>query len=276
MNAEPAAAASGYSLVMTGFQGDSIEFHEVAKATFGRQGLDSWALCSRSRRERTLPAKIASQLSSEEAERIAEALRAAGAELEILPSASVTDVLFRTAECWPTRSVRDAHFTEVEGMVLSLPPISARRSVLSARENHPNSQPWMIEQFANHQHPTTDFSRHALRMAREAGEEVETALRIAYPEREFVLSYRNEQYSFYQRGNGAPEVAPAAIPAYDQETAHCETCNTRRRFQRIEEPDPEFPNALWGICCECGAELLLEANEVLVIIEASEAGRHQP
>src|SRR5260370_1154168 len=85
--------------------------------------------------------------------------------------------------------------------------------------------------------------------------EIVAALKQAYPERIFVICYIEDQVSFYQRGNGAPETD---IPARDEPRAKafCETCRKGRPYRTHEGIDAEFLEADWGTCLECGDEVV--------------------
>ena len=121
------------------------------------------------------------------------------------------------------------------------------------------------ERSLNHQHPTTEASRQGLRLAREFGGALRSALAEAYPGRGFVTSYLEEQCSFYSRGEGAPEEdIPPQRPL--KRRAFCESCRCSQSYRAREAPDAEFPRAEWGTCCECGSEVLLRTWEELVCI----------
>lgn len=71
-----------FSIIMIDFAGKWTEFASTARQAFGRDGLDAFSLTIR--REQHLPAEIADRLGHSDAERIAAALRAAGAQVEVV------------------------------------------------------------------------------------------------------------------------------------------------------------------------------------------------
>ena len=209
-----------YSLVMTGFQGKYGVFQEEAEKQLGRSGLSAFSLCCGGD---YLPAEIAAGLNRADAEHIVEALTATGATLHIVPAAKVDGVHYRASDCWPSRIVGDWHFTEVEGLILTLSPLNARRNVRQMQEQSPSLLPWQMERSLNHQHPTHDYSRHALRVARQM--EKNWRRHCGPPTRTvgFVLDYLEEMVSFYQRGGNTPEHdEPPRKPLSVQ--VPCESC----------------------------------------------------
>ena len=253
-----------YSLVMTAFIGRYGRFEAAAEKAFGRSGMATFTLAF-DREQRHLPAEIADGLTRGEAEGIAQALQEAGAQVYVVPTAKVDGVKHRAVEVWPAKEARGFHFTEVDGMILTLLPLNARDNVRWSQERNPEAAPWQRERGINHQHPSHEWSREALRTAREFGDELVAALREAYPDRGFVLDYLCEQVSFYQRGDDAPEEnEPSEEPL--PETAYCDICKQQHPYRLRMEPDPEFPLADWGECVVCGAEILLRTWEVRVVV----------
>ena len=118
-----------------------------------------------------------------------------------------------------------------------------------------------MERSINHQHPTHEYSRHGLRIARDMGADLSAALWKAYPDRGFVVEYWEEMISFYQRGGGAPEQDDPPTETLS-DTTWCETCRTRKPYRANTTPDAEFPLAEWGVCAECEAELLIRTWHV--------------
>jgi len=244
----------GYSLVMSAFQGEFRLFQEAMERELLKEGSAAFSLCFD---VETLPAEIASCLDGLSVSLIAEILEESGATITVVPTRDVVGVRSYAEEYWPDRSAGDWRFTEVDGVILTRTPLNARKIVRQLRERKSEAKTWQIEAELNHQHPTNDFSRHALRMAAKMGAELTSALREAYPERGFIVDYWDEQISFYQQGNGAPEhdEPPEAMP----EKALCEVCGVSRAYRLRSETDPEFPKADWGDCAECGGEVLVRS-----------------
>jgi len=243
---------SGYSLIMSAFEGRFRFFQEAADTEFGRTGISAFSLCLESD---ILPAEIASGLDMETAKRIAASLETVGASMTVVPSREVEGVLTYAEECWPHRSAGNWRFAEVEDMVLILSALNARGNIKVIRKRRPEAKRWQMEAALNHRHPSNEYSRHALRMAGEMGAELTTALREAYPERSFIVDYWENQVSFYQRGDGAPEEAES--PPAMQDKTWCDRCGGNRAYRLRSETDPEFPKADWGDCMECGGEVLV-------------------
>ena len=244
----------GYSLVMSAFQGKYMPFKEAIERELLKEGIAAYSLCHDAE---ALPAEIASCLDGLTAPLIAEKLEEVGATVTVVPTCEVVGMRSYAEECWPNRSSGHWHFTEVDGLILTLTPLNARKNVRLLRERRSEAKPWQIEAALNHQHPTNDYSRHALRRASAMGADLTAALREAYPERGFIVDYWDEQISFYQQGNGAPEddEPPTSMP----EKTLCEVCEVSRAYRLRLETDPEFPKADWGECAECGGEVLVRS-----------------
>jgi len=242
----------GYSLIMSAFQGKFRLFQETIEREVQRVGIAAFSLCLR---PETLPAEIASGLDAVSAPRIAAVLEEIGATITVVPTREVIGVRTLVDECWPSRSVGHWHFSDVEGLVLTLTPLNARKNVEQMKARRPEVKGWEIEAALNHQHPTNEYSRRALRSARRMGANLATALEEAYPERSFIVDYWDEQISFYQQGNGAPEHDEP--PPTMQDKTWCEVCRGSRAYRLRLEMDAEFPRADWGECAECGGEVLV-------------------
>jgi len=242
----------GYSLIMSAFQGKYMPFKEAIERELLKEGIAAFSLCHDAE---ALPAEIASCLDGLSAPLIAETLEEVGATITVVPTRDVVEMRSYAEECWPNRSAGGWHFTEVEGLILTLTPLNARKTVRQLRERRSEAQPWQIEAALNHQHPTNEYSRHALRRAGAMGADITAALREAYPERSFIVDYWDEQISFYQAGHGAPE--HDAPPPEMRDKTWCDRCEGSRAYRLRSEADPEFPQADWGDCAECGGEVLV-------------------
>jgi hypothetical protein len=252
-----------YSVVMTAFKGRHHQFERAVGELDGLRFIDTFSLALSP--DKHLPAELCDGKTLPEAEAIAAVLEGAGAAVVVVPTRAVEGVRHRAGEVSSTRSARGWHFTEVNGLICTLAALNARENADYLRRMHPDAEDWRLERSLNHQHPTHDYDREALRVAREMGADLAAALREAYPERRFVLDYLEEQVSFYQQRGNAPEgdTPPAEeLP----EVVRCERCEERRPYSLRTHPDAEFPKADWGECLACGAELLLRTCEIRVIV----------
>ncbi|GAB4451922.1 MAG: hypothetical protein OHK0029_01950 [Armatimonadaceae bacterium] len=154
-------------------------------------------------------------------------------------------------------------FADVDGVVLRVFSDTDWDELRKEIATLPLKERWLFARGYNHDHPTTDFSRAALRTAREYGAELARKLQEQFPERRFVISYLEEQISFWQSaGEESEQDVPPGEPL--PETAFCEACGLRQSYRVRFELDAEFPKANWGDCDTCGGELLLNTWEVRV------------
>lgn len=255
-----------WSIVMSGFSGNWVEFGERAKRAFGRDGLDSFSLALFTNEH--LPSEIADGLSSEKAERIAAELRETGAEVSVLPTEQVANVYYRASEVWPTRCVGDTCFTEIDGMILSPSPINARENLALMRKLSPCLKAWELERSVNHFHPGIGESvdeEIAIQVAE--AESLESDLRDAYPDRAFTISQvpGHQQMSYWQTSLDSPReqfsyIEPSGKP-------WCWNCSRPREFEPGTYVDPRFPPLEWGKCKECGERIIVRSFEKLTFIE---------
>lgn len=239
-----------------------MSFKNAAEREFGRVGVDVFSLCSG---RDFLPAEIATGLDADAARRIAAVLESTGASISVVRSRDVEGVRAYAEECWPDRSAGHWRFREVDGMILTPGSLNARSNVNRIRERHPEVRPWHIEIALNHQHPTNEYSRHALRVAREMGADLAAALHGAYPERRFVVEYWEEMVSFHQRADDASENDEPPTDPLPPKT-FCEVCRGSHAYTLCPEADPEFPQADWGRCENCGEEVLVRTWKIRAIV----------
>jgi hypothetical protein len=252
-----------------GFSGRYRVLNAAFEQAFG-SGLGLFAFSLVFSGEAHCPAEVAADLLEAEACRVAALLERAGATVTVVPTADVEAGLVavkrRHTEVWPTRvSSNGRRFTEFDGLILTLTPLNARENVAILRARDGSRPNWSIEAAVNHQHPTHDLDRNALRMAREMGADLSEALREQYPEHGFVIDYLEEQVSFYQRDPGAPEHDEPPAGAVTKEV-YCPQCGRSRPYTLRTIPDAEFPNADWADCNVCGGEILLRTGRVRQVI----------
>jgi hypothetical protein len=129
---------SGYSLIMSAFQGKYRFFQEALEREFRKKGFAAFSLCLD---PETLPAEIVDGLDAVSASRIAAILEEVGAAITVVPTRDVVGVRSNVEECWPNRSAGYWHFSEVEGLILTLEPLNARKNVRQIKERSPETDP---------------------------------------------------------------------------------------------------------------------------------------
>jgi len=264
-------SAGVLSLVMTDFNGHLHALEAAGKAAFGPRGIPSVFSLAFDRQGRHLPAEIATGLTHEDAARLSSLFNEAGAAVVAVPTAEIDSGSFavkrRRAELWPTRTASNGWgFTEVAGMDLIVSPLNARDNAAYALQCTPNRPRWEVERGLNHMHPVHGFGRAGQREVRMIGRDLTLALQEQYPDCGFVLEYRDDLISFYQRGEGAEErdMPPDSTELLPE--AFCEQCQCHRPYTLRASPDPEFPHADWSDCAVCGTELLLRTWEIREVI----------
>lgn len=258
-----------WSIVMTGFSGNWVEFGERAKQAFGREGIDSFSLGLFPKDH--LPSEIAEGLLQEEAEGIAAELREVGAEVSVLPTEQVSDVRYRASEVWPSRCVGDRRFTEIGGMILGLSPINARENLAHLRDHSPDLRAWEVERSINHFHPGLGESPdEEIRIQMTTLESLKSDLATAYPDRAFTISQvpGHQQMSYWQTAPDSPrEEFPWMAPESPTGKEWCWNCSQPREFEPDTHVDPRFLPLQWGKCKECGERIIVRSCEKLTFIE---------
>lgn len=262
----------GWSLVATDFAGSWTALDSAVPRIFGRPGLDVFALTVR--KEKQLPAEIADNLAWAEGKRVKAELAELGLTVELVPSIQVEDVRHRTAEVWPTRVARGFGFTEIDGMILTDAPISARENLARARERRGVLIPWRYERGANHRHAQMSLpAREHVRQEVAMVASLETALREAYPQRQFVVSHIPAYaVTFWQPASEYPACDFCDAPKEGK--VWCQPCQRRQPYRPHEGPDAEFPRAEWGTCLACGNDVLVRTWEVMRLISPHGVASH--
>lgn len=234
-------------------------------AAFGQRG--SAFTLAFDREGKHLPCELAAGLSHDQAKARAALLQAAGAVLQLVPTSEVVGVKHRAEECWPThQALSGESFSLIDGLVLTLSPLNARENLAILRQRSPKIASWELELALNHQHPTHDFNRAALRIARRDGADCARDLQECFPKLSFVLVYRDELFSFCQRNNALPLGVVPKEPV-EKKQGWCEHCQTRVGYLPRTTPDPEFPHARFADCGACGEELLLWTLDETVLVD---------
>jgi hypothetical protein len=261
-------SAEDWSLIMTGFQGDSRLFQEAIPALFGREGLDvRTLLLSRD----TFPSEIEAGLSHRCAVDIAERLEPLGVKITPVLTREVHDVRHRADEMWAARILEGQHFTEVFGMILASHALIAHRNLATMRWN-PQSENWKFERSLNHRHVDAGMSmnpRERMRAEIVYARKYARLVQTAYPDREFVFAHiLGDSVSFYQRSPNSP-VEDILHRSIAGEKIWCVECHRQQPCRERTEPDPEFPKAIWGDCLVCGQEVWITSWEVLSSVGAT-------
>lgn len=255
-----------YSVIMTAFDGDWTDLARAAPSELGYGGGSLSALVVRD----GLPAEVAAFLPKDEAHLISTALEALGATTEVVDTASVADVKYRAYEFFTTHEGKRFSFTETDGMIFTLTPISARHTMKHLRESDADLENWELEYHINHEHVfggLDDTQRELIRQGYDLVEQLRQDLRAIYPEKMFVISHdlKGNIVSVYQAVEDAPkETMPPEDP--NPEKIWCTHCGKMQPYQKRMEPDAEFPDADWGDCAVCGNEVLVTAPEVLILV----------
>lgn len=220
------------------------------------------------------PCELAANLSVADAQAKAEFLRQAGLQIALVPTASVTNVRHRAAECWPTHVASNGEtFTLLGNVVLKGCSLNAPASL---RESQQESS-WGFELSYNHEHPSTTLDRAGLRAARRRGADITAALQECFPDRDFLISYRCEQVSFCQFTEELPVgITPGERRVDDfrllpnqLECCFCEHCQSTVGYQLKPTTDPEFPHAQFASCDICSGEVILWVDDETVAVSQS-------
>lgn len=219
------------------------------------------------RDEPQLPAEIADGLTEMEAKRIAARLGDIGVEALPARTASIGEVQYRAADLWPERAANGFGFSEWQGMVL----LGNSRHAQSLEDiPSENDTMWSFERFHNHIHQQMSApDRQHLAQERAYAAELTTALRLAYPDRPFIVTHITlYAVSFYQPTSDAPGagITILQVPDLTAETYHCYQCQTQAAHTLLPEPDVIVPELRWARCESCGAENLLGEAEICIAV----------
>jgi len=252
---------------MTGFEGDWLEVAEHLWSILGR-GFDGFALSMFP--ERHLPAEVKAGLHRDSADDLVRALSEAGIDAAIVRTDELSEVRHHASELWATRCAKGVWFTEIDGMVLTLPALNARECVAREHDRSPGNASWEVERVVNHWHPGSgepllDQLDREVRIAAELSD----ALREAYPDSAFTLSNMLGHHimSFWQTAAGSPREQFIPItPNSPNRNPSCWHCGKPREFTPDPHIDPRFPPVEWGRCKECGELIIVKPFEVLTFI----------
>ncbi len=267
-----------YSLIFHGIDGQEDSIMAAFLAAFGERGC-SFSL-ARDIQKHT-PCELMANLTAEDADSKAFVLREAGVMIEIVPTADVADVKHRASECWAMhRASNGDSFTERDGVVVRGVSLDLDEQLEQWRSRSPDAEPWRFEFGYNHEHPTNTLDRHGLRMARERGAEIGAALTECFPDRLFLIIYRDAEISFCQ----FDEVFNLGISSSNHRVFYqrmrkgegvvnfsCEVCERNTLYVIRSQSDAEFPHAQFVDCAECNNEMVLWADQEVVL--ASDAAR---
>lgn len=259
-----------WSVIMTEWSGDWIEFDKTARKLFQADGIDTFSLTIFA--DHHLPAELRNGLSRRQADEVAVELTAVGATVEIRRTEEIGEVRRRVHEVWANRCADGICFSEVDGMISTLGSLNARMILARAKPDVPR---WEVELSMNHCHVA--LGSRSLNEAIEAGERhlvsLEVALRNAYPDRAFTLEHDPPStVSFWQTTPDSPRAGrPVTESADKPETVWCQRCGGMRRYASATEGHPLFPGAQWGKCSSCGDHVIVRGCAKLTFIEPSQA-----
>jgi len=260
-----------FSIIFQGFVGRNDTRDAAFLKAFGEYG------CYRSLAsdwEKYAPCELAANLLEGDAEDKAAILREAGILVEVVPTAEVVGVKHRAFECWPThRAVNGECFSERDSVVVCGAPLNLRERINRWWKSTVRPRFWEFELAYNHEHPTNHLDRHGLRMARKRGAELGAALTECFPERLFLLVYRDEQVSFCSFTeelalgiSDDPTSRRVGSQPLDEEPAcFCAICECDRPYTERSQSDSEFPNAQFVDCAVCGNEVIVHADQEVVL-----------
>jgi len=258
------ASDEKWSVVMTKFGGDIQRYREAEYDLFGRNGLCVMQLLGN--KKKRYPFEIADNLTQQQAEEIVARLAALGPSAIAMATANLPEVRHRASEVWADIAVDGRCFSDIDGMVLTGSPVCAREQVANAVSKGP-FKPWHYESFANHDHCATRGSdRDKVRYETGCLNRLSAALKLAYPDRRFVVSHIPAySITFWQDPGEYPDIsAPTMEPRDDK--VFCFKCQLRQPFEADECSDLEFPQMEWGRCAVCGDELLVRCWEILRLV----------
>jgi hypothetical protein len=253
------STSAGWSVVMRDWASVGRDWEETSTATeqvLGRRGVDYFSLIFFA--EEHLPAELVAGVSKEQSEELAARLSEIGAVSQAVPSAAVTGVKHRASEVWASRCTDTYCFTEFEGLITTLAAINARENVTQLRKSRPEWAVWQIERSLNHEHlsgkPSYD---ECVEEAERTADELRAALSEAYPERGFTVCHDTEIVSFWQTTPDSPQEEYLFVKEQAADRGWCIKCGRMRPLRKSNKVDPRFVKAQWGICEECGAEVMV-------------------
>ncbi len=265
--------AAGWSVVMTGFAGRWTDLADAVPRIFGREGLSVFSLTLG--KDQYLPAEVAAGLPEAEARRIVADLAELGASAECTETRLVADVRHRAHEVWPTRMAGGWEFTEIEGMVLTEEPVSARRNLTQLSERPGFQAGWRYERGANHTHGDMGASaRRNVESEVAILQSLEPALREAYQDRRFVVSHMPcGGVTFWQAVPGWEDALHGGVRLTSEPRngrVWCQPCQCTQTYIEVPQRHDELPGTEWGVCSECGTDVLVRARELTHVIGPEE------
>lgn len=257
-----------WSIVMTAWAGDWIRFDEAVREVFGRKGLDAFSLTLGA--DKHLPAELAAGLTFEQANGIVSQLTGSGASFEIVPTEEISGVRHRASEVWAF-CLDDYCFIEIDGLITDsvLGAVNAQENITQMRQSKPDFPDWKLERAINHFHPAVaDPPKEAIEKEVDEIHRLASALRKVYPDKSFTFSHiPNNAVSFWQTTPESPrEDCLEMEPENTSGKTLCWKCGRYRQFKPSDYVFPLFPEAEWGICDECGSEVLVRACEKLTFV----------
>lgn len=277
---EDSSQPEKWSVVMTGWpsrKGERktdgmAELGEALQEAFGREDMSMLSLscCLTIFADEHLPTELVCGFALDQAEASASRLREAGAEIEVVPTESVSGMKHRADEVWSDRCAGLFCFTEIDGMIFTSGGLGLRSELSGLRRRNPGMSNWRLESAVNHFHPgegSTDRERIESELL--AIEAHRSALMEAYPDREFTISHwvGGHASSFWQTTPDSPHEEYPRVEAENPDPEEwCRNCGGKRRFRPIGTIDPRFAKAEWGACEVCGSEIVTRSCEKLTFI----------
>jgi len=157
-------------------------------------------------RDEDLPSEIEKNLTLGEAREKAALLQNAGGEVEIVTTTSVSGVRNRAENVSPDRCSRRQRLTEIDGLITTEAPSSARYWVARMRGDKPEAKQWQQESLLNHYHLSIAFpEEEAVQEGVEYIAQMESALKQAYPNRAFTICHwPGDEVTFWQTTADSP------------------------------------------------------------------------
>ena len=270
----------GWSVVMTatGKLVDIEEINAITEQVLGRKGLDYYSLAFF--RGEDLPAEIANGLSRQQADDFVAKFSRLSIVAEAVPTSEVTDVKHWAWEVWADHYVQSHYFTEVEGLILTMYPIAARRCLARHSAKRPDSAPWQAEWLLNHEDlvgpPYNDMTEdETIEIADQKASKLHDALCEAYPHRAFTVEYSTSIVAFWQTTPDSPHEEYLCAEEKTSYEQFCQKCYERRLFRVNSKVHPRLEKAKWGNCEECGTEAIVLDCSKLTFIEPRSKTRHE-
>lgn len=157
-------------------------------------------------------------------------------------------------------------FIEIDGLIL----IDTQSNYKRFKQLNPDATSWELERFLNHSHPGLGLPLHeTIEEEIRAVEQLEGMLKRTYPNLHFTISHTigYSEISFWQTTTDSPRDKCISVDL-EQATgkAWCYNCGKPQNYRKSEHVDRRFEKVEWGICLECGEDLLIKSYERLIFI----------